>query len=119
MTCPHWHGVLDPCPACACGERVGAGLQSDVCYACSAPWAPWPWADRRSRALCLDCRDGNPWPEHPAVAQLDAWEADWRTRLGAHVQIEASWGFCRTWLPIHVRRQQLCQAAAKLRRMRA
>ena len=92
MTCGHWNGALSPCPACECGERVGMGLPVGV----------------------ID------WLRYDKMAfELNTWESDWRGRLGAHTQIEASWGFCCTWLPIHVRWQQLRQAAAKLRRMRA
>ena len=100
MSCSHWNGALDPCPACACGGKVG-GIKP----CCWFPISP----------ACEDCAKSlGPWAEN----QLDAWEADWRGRLGECTRIEWYAGDDRWQLLVHSEWKELREAAAKLRRMR-
>ena len=106
MSCPHWNGALDPCPACECGENVGAGLPE--------------WIGGRIWAEHVEA-----WLELPVIGiqdQLYTWENDWRGRMGECTRI--SWvsrdrywfyGWCAS---LHAKMIELREAAAKLRRMR-
>ena len=97
MSCGHWKGALSPCPACACGEKVGAGLPR---WLDGPPEMPWS-------------RETN-----DVITAIWDWEADWRGRLEACSEIEwyagdDRWQTCE-WCDW----SELRAAAEKLRRMR-